>query len=300
MRDGCVGKSVVIVNDRALYNRRYRAHLVGELEKVGFKVESIGLFDGVLSFFRAVFHSFSSRKILVVSNLRSNILALLFFGGPCSIILNGLGRYRKNKRFRVLFVLLMKLNGKKVFIVQSYSDYRFFRRYCSSSDLVWIPGSGGSQKAIGLENHLVLVQRDEKIALVKDSVKDLIKKIECPMPIAIVGCVDQDRLAEVFEGIDFSCSGYVDAKNIFLSGSIFVQPSGYGEGFPHTLADAICSGMKIFIAHSEFIRYGIYKMPVSPEPLVDKWYAIKPTEALIDLIRKESVTDKYIKCILRN
>ena len=54
--------------------------------------------------------------------------------------------------------------------------------------------------------------------------------------------------------------GFFLADQLLASGSLFLQPSGYGEGFQHSLADAIVSDMTLLISRQDFfaLRAGAF------------------------------------------
>ena len=103
---------VIFVNDKAIYNIRYRYSLMNFFNAKGYNIESIGVLDSPL---RSFFAIFNSRKLIISSNLKSNLLTLIVNPINYIIILNGLGRFRRSSLLRSCMVLLTK-NQSKVFI----------------------------------------------------------------------------------------------------------------------------------------------------------------------------------------
>jgi len=228
----------------------------------GCGVVSIGLFDDYASFF-AFIKSLLCPSVIVSSNLRSNIFFLLFPFKKGVIILNGLGRYRDIGFFRKMLIMLLRLNLRsKYVIVQNYADWRYMKRYVAKSEnLMWFPGSGGSKRSVKKNDYsFFVVQRKEKFKCVVD---DLIE-FAClghVRKINVVGCNTQElQLFIDSENVSFSAVGYQDQDEIFYFGVNFIQPYGYGEGFPHTLADAILSGLNVYISSKLYVQLGLYKM----------------------------------------
>ena len=138
----------------------------------------------------------------------------------------------------------------------------------------------------------MLVQRDAKIGVVASDVGALLGHLSVAPPLVIVGCEDEAQLRSLFPGGGWRSDGYVAAEKIFAGGGIFLQPSGYGEGFPHTLADALVSGMEIWISDREFLRYGLGRLGAQRLPLAPGWSRVTPAPAVIATVRAERVATR--------
>jgi hypothetical protein len=284
---------MLILNDHELYNRRYRQPVLDELAARSISVESVGVLDSPMRLPGLALRLLQTRHGLVLSsNLRANLFTLLFARRDKVLILNGMGRYRANPRARGVILRLLGLRRNTRAIVQNYADFRYFRRFGRDLDLEWMPGSGGTAKPTGQVDTLVLVQRDAKIGVVAADVKALLDRLSVAPPLVIVGCEDEAQLRAMFPGGRWRSDGYVAAEQIFAGGSIFLQPSGYGEGFPHSLADALVSGMEIWISDREFLRYGLGRLGAQRSPLALGWSRVTPTPAVIAAVRAERVATR--------
>ncbi len=282
--------NIVMLNDREIFNSRYRAPLITLLRERGHNVEGIGVFDRPAGLPALALRLLFGRHDLVLcSNLKSNAFALLFSRRPKVIILNGLGRFRGNARIRTIVRFLLGLRKNTITIVQNHADYRYLRRFGSHIHMQWMPGSGGTAKATGEAGTVVVVQRDSKIASVAGDIRVLLTRMRpCPN-VVIVGCEDRKQLDQLFPDILYRAPGYVASKDIFREGSIFLQPMGYGEGFPHTLADALVSGMDVYISDIEFLRYGLGRLGAHRKPLVTGWSRLVPSVELISAVQAETI-----------
>jgi len=287
--------TVLFINDKKKYNERYRGSLINYIEKQGVSVGSLGVFDDLFSFILFCFHVLGS-KFIVSSNLKTNLLFLFFCFRQGAVILNGLGRYRGNVHFRRLLVLLIQINYKKKrFIVQNYADWRYLKRYLRRSDNVqWFPGSGGTCRKCVYSDSFFVVQRKDKF---KNIVNSLVRFLsdEGIKKVIVVGC-DKNDLCDLEQivGLEVYAAGYVDQKDIFsFGGKNFIQPKGYGEGFPHTLADAIMSRLNIFIPSDLFVQLGLYKLGANFELCPSGWMKLVPSNQLISSISVDSANLYY-------
>lgn len=281
---------ILILNDRKIYNGRYRQPIVDGLTARGHHIDDLGLLDSFSVFCRIFFRLLSSKdKLVISSNIKSNVFTLLVARCSKIIIINGFGRYRKSYWARWIIRSLLIIRHDTFALVQNYADYRYLRRHCTDLQMEWIPGSGGSRKHVGRRGAMVLVQRDNKVALVAPDVLDLLGKSKQKHQLIVVGCTDSRQLDRIF-GVDaYRSTGYVESSQIFSEGAIFLQPEGYGEGFPHTLADAIVSGMTIYISDREFMRYGLAKLGGMREILVPGWSRLIQSQNVIAAVHKEAI-----------
>lgn len=286
---------IICINDRRIYNIRYRSHLIRELGALGYDIQGMGLFDRPMIFpFTVIRLMFLRRKFVISSNLKSNLISLLFVFAPKLLILNGLGRYRRYRLFRKLVIFLFKRQRRTKIIVQNYADFRFFRRFCQTVEMTWLPGSGGIKKQVGASPTRLIVQRDNKIASVITDVKNLFRALPNQGALSVVGCDDNQQLEELLSGFEYTSQGYVNSDDILKSGGIFVQPSGYGEGFPHTLADAISSGMAIYISNREYVRLGLHKLTGRRNHLGAGWSELRYNHGLENLVGQQAITQGLV------
>lgn len=287
--------NVDLINDKSLYNERYRKPLVKVLREREHTVASYGIFDGFSRFFIIIIHLILKKDgVVISSNLKCNSLVLLFCRRPKIIILNGMGRYRAKLSFRLVLMGLFHLRANASIILQNYADYRYFQRYCPRLDLEWVPGSGGKVKSIGSQEILLVVQRDNKIESVCGSVLSLIRNMSPTPLLSIVGCKDLKQLERLFPEIDFLSPGFVHSDDILKYGNSFVQPTGYGEGFPHTLADAVVSGMTIYISDIEFLRYGFSKLGSDRFRVADGWSLLKLGMKATHALSSDTISQKTV------
>jgi len=287
-------QKIIMVNDTEAINNIYREKLLKILRSKFKNVSSMGLFgDRFISKVKFMLLAIFSNIFVISSNLRSNVFSLGFFWTRGVVILNGMGRFRKSKTLRILLIALFNINYRKSFLIQSYADYRYFNRY-SNKNFYWVPGSGGVCKKIGSCQSLLSVQRNDKLNLTGASLLEFSNYIE--QKVNIVGCTNEST--KNFSNFNFI--GRVESKNIFLSGGVFLQPKGYGEGFPHTLADAIVSKMKIYISSSEYVRYGLHKLGGRRDVIFKGWFLLKNTNLVAQEVNEEKIVNVYLELISKN
>ncbi|WP_280564857.1 hypothetical protein [Chromohalobacter sp. 48-RD10] len=290
---------ILVINDKKNLNNRYRLELCDVLERKGCLVKSVGVFDSILTPFLVFIEILLLGRsgAVISSNIRSNIFLLIQPWVAGLVIINGMGRWRDKRFFRYFLLVLLKCNNNKKVVVQSYADFRYIRKYLGGSyNVCWVPGSGGTKKEFGVLDGLVTVQRDTKLPLVAASLKKLLAHIDVNEPFFVVGCKDKGVAAEIFKEHKGGVVevGFVPQGDIFKHGNIFVQPSGYGEGFPHTLADAIVSGIRIFIDKGEYLKYGLWKLDCEARPLTGEWMEVTPGPQARMKVSLDGVLDEYM------
>ena len=97
--------------------------------------------------------------------------------------------------------------------------------------------------------------RESKIGLVWESIQQFCQENPDKRMVIVGVSTFESKLTDK---VDFS--GYVKQENLFLDGASFLQPDGYGEGFPQSLADAIMSDLCIYISKSSYINYGLKRL----------------------------------------
>ena len=173
-------KPVIFVSDKRSYIKLYRSSLFS-LFNASSNCFAAGFFDTFSDTLQLLYLSTIKRSIVIVSNIKSNIIMLLLPFSRGIIIFNGLGRYRPYKTFRILLYLLLKIRDKNFnYVFQNYKDFRYFRRYFSDR-VVWIIGSGGSvYKTLENSNNFVsIITRSSKFKLQMEGLRAFI--IDAPV-----------------------------------------------------------------------------------------------------------------------
>lgn len=283
--------NILVINDRKILNSLYRKPVIDRLVSQGHIIENHGTFDSFYILPVLILRLLLGRDGLVLSsNLKTNFFVLMFCRSSKVVVINGLGRMRASWLLRVLFLRLLALRKNTVAILQNYADYRFVRRHAPVVSIEWVPGSGGTRRLVGTAQNGILVQRDNKIALVAPDVNRFLSQCNVVASLSIVGCKNQNGLDRLFHGVNIHLAGVVRQSDIFMTGSIFIQPSGYGEGFPHSLADAIVSEMEIYISNTEFMRYGLSRLGAAKVAVAPDWSRIVLNTSLVDAVSARTVS----------
>lgn len=284
-----------LLNDKSDYNLNYRSGIIKELEKRGVDYENVGLFDGICGFLKVIFLLFFSSANFMSSNIKSNVIFMLFVFRQGTVIVNGLGRKRRSRFFRFTIYFLIKINKRKKIAFQNYADYRYFS-YILKRNFYWVPGSGGTERKLGTKDNIVIVSRDSKIPLIGGSISFAFDLVDKNSSVVIVGC-SPAIISRQFSNKKAMGIGFVPQPEIFSHGHRFFQPTGYGEGIPHTLVDAICSGMQVYIYKKDFLSFGLNKVGI-------KYHVIN--ESLLELIydeghkqnfKEQSISLKYLSLV---
>lgn len=284
---------IVFLNDRRIYNYRYRSELMLEAQKSD-DIDSIGLFDDLSSwrkFFGYINNPIGVR--FISSNIKTNLIFCLFFNVPGVVILNGLGRQRNNSIFRcfLLFLFWISRSSKKI-AVQNYADYRYLTRFCLNKNLYWVPGSGGKARDYDPQNrNFFIISRNDKVQKNLDAGKTMLRELEVD-ELHVIGC-DLDKNKSDLKNLIFH--GYVKQESIFMFGSRFIQLPGYGEGLPHTLVDALVTGLEVFMERKHFIQFGLHKLGFSFVEIKEGFIKLKTnSEVASDKIGYSIINKKYL------
>lgn len=289
-------RKIVFVSDTTRLVQLYRGDLISTLRARGVEVRSVGFRGSLLAFLRAIF---SRSTITVSSNLKTNLLVLALSRGRGVVILNGLGRYRKAKIFRSFLLLLLRHNRQeKIIVVQNYGDMRWLRRYGIESQ--WICGSGGREKKIGVSPSYTVVTRQNKLRKLLPSLHNFLDEYELNAPtILLVGCesVDKEAVRDSRDALQLVPVGWVEQDDILYGGQRFLQLTGYGEGFPHSLADALVSSATVIITKADFVRFGLHRLGYRFSRETPSWGKVKCDANASDKIKVTAVNEKYIKAL---
>ncbi|PKG65445.1 MULTISPECIES: hypothetical protein [Pseudoalteromonas] len=289
---------IYLINDQKKFNARYRSDLIGYLESKSYIVRSEGFFDGPVSFIFLLIKVIFCSRMIISSNLKSNTLLMCLFWKKAGIIVNGLGRYKRSQSFRMFWLFLMKINKKKKITFQNYLDFRYFRRHSKFKNIYWVPGSGGSPKFIGsCKEKIIIISRDEKLTKIANSVNDFLS-LHNDFELVVVGCSDTCTKDSILERFKPKVTGYVEQSNIFSCGGAFLQPEGYGEGVPHTLVDAISSGLDIYITKQQFLEFGFNKLGFSFTQCQSNWVKIGTTPNSVYSLSVDKITSSYCDIFL--
>jgi hypothetical protein len=140
----------------------------------------------------------------------------------------------------------------------------------------------------------VVVQRDDKLPVVAASLREFIALDPAKAPLVLVGCKDAALVARLLGSGVVRSAGFVPANALFEGGSDFVQPTGYGEGLPHTLADAVVSGMTVIAPLCEVRRYGLQRLGGVATPFAGQWVSINPNPQMQTALSLPVITAAYV------
>jgi hypothetical protein len=278
-------KKIYILNDTKKSNKKYRSNLMLRLKNLDYYVDSVGL---QLRFAYKLIVIYFQNHTLVSSNLKCNLIALTRTSGNTVIILNGLGRYKKIKLFRYLLCFLINRTKAKLY-VQNYQDFRYLKIYTKVQKISWVPGSGSINKQKSITSGYFTITRKNKITLQKNQMIDFINLFDAD--IKVVGVTSDisflhKRLFPV---------GIVNQADILKYGSTFVWFGGYGEGFPHSLSDALFNGCTVIINRKEFITFGLNKLDIRIMNTKKSWIECKMKYS--NILSEHNVNTKYLETL---
>jgi hypothetical protein len=268
-------------------NKGYRADFM-EILSSRFEVRHKELRGIYAIIFNAIFSS----ETLITSDGKVNLLTALFSKSRQLMILNGLGVFERNRIVRCLLILAINRKTKIKVAVQNYRDFRYLSRFVSKIDkIVWIPGSGGKLRNASGEEKTFMISRQKKFRRVLSKLSKVPDKCK---PIYVLGDVESVARDDV------RILGSVEQDEIFSVGNNFLQLDGYGEGVPHTLCDAICTGLKVTIEKSCFIKYGLYRFPYKHFQSLNngEFYILdEHPESVKNTLHSDSVNKMYLKAL---
>ena len=245
------------------------------------------LFDAVVPY--------NQRTVVITSDGRTSIFYLCFVRCNQAVILNGLGSYEKSYFVRWLFINANFFKKDIIIFSQSHRDFRYLRRY-SRVPVYWVPGSGGTERLLGKSRVPLLVTRYRKLRKMRKDIEEALKVFK---EIDVVG-IDKSKKIGMFGKLHLK--GRKNQNEIFNTSEVFLQINGYGEGIPHTLVDAICSNMDVFIHRKCWIKFGFYKFmtnSIKLELIHDQYYLIHHSSDIHARL-KSVVNEKAIFSKLQN
>ena len=233
---------MVFLNDRSIYNERYRSHFMAMFSP---NVCSLGLFDHPWRYFYSIM---LGREQFFSSNIKSNLAFSLFFWVRGVVVVNGLGRYRSSGAFRLFCGCLFSIDSRKIYCFQNYADYRFFSAFFPNIRARWVPGSGGVRRRHALNGLFGCVTRPSKYQVTQTSISDFGELVG--HPIYLIG-VSKGDLANPPENV--VPLGFKKQDEIFDNIQYLLSPRGFGEGIPHVVVDALCSSMRLCQGRMRFL-----------------------------------------------
>ena len=281
-----VPNSVLFFSDSEETINLYRLPLINKLECRGWKVgkswiSRIG-FD-FLEIYRA--------KLVVSSNMRANLVCLLFFQKNRVIILNGLGNLRRSRLLLRLFLLLIYVNRNHIsLIAQNYRDFRWLRK--KDVRVKYIMGSGGESLPVGpfsSYSNWAVITRDSKFEKQKQYITSFIESVK-PSNLKIYGLSGKKDVSN-YSAVSV---GFVEPSEFFMNSNSYFHAGGYSEGFPHSLAYAICSDCLIAVDRKQWIEFGLFRFDISYE-VKGMFFLFRPTQVLKDVVSSENVVIDYIE-----
>ena len=116
--------------------------------------------------------------------------------------------------------------------------------------------------------------------------------------IKVVGVSTEYKFPPDF--VNIQGIGRVPQSDILASGANFLQPGGsYGEGFPHSLCDALCSGMFIVTDIKTYRKFGMHKLRCEYSEFNDNLISIKSVPGS-NLLHTDKVSYDYYNLIRRH
>lgn len=287
--------NIFFINDKTEYNLKYRSNLMNKLSS-DYKVTTWGLFDSPIKSLKTLLGLlFLKYTLIVSSNLRTNLFILLIVWKRKIVIINGLGRHRKSKLLRavILFLINKQFRNNAIFI-QNYADYRFFSKFSKgSSEIIWMPGSGGVERQISsASGSISVITRDEKIPTQLASIQDFLSKLPTQISLVLIG-IKNDNVLNL-KNIPFSSVGYVAQSKILKYSDSVLVPEGYGEGIPHIMVDAIMSNAKVYTSKRNFTQYGFYKYSSYERfPGTEIWLKLIINQELQALVASDRISNIF-------
>lgn len=288
---------VFFVSDKKEYTDLYRSALFSEFSK-NMECKSVGFFDSYKNFFSLICFFSVLKRFVLVSNIKSNIIILFLFQTRGLIIFNGLGRYRSLKIFRILLLVLLKIRSSHFsFAFQNYKDFRYFRKYFSDT-VFWVLGSGGRNYQISsnAQQPITIITRANKLILQMQGFREFILDTPIQSKIQIFGSGKISDLLYQNELDQYAYSrGWRDIDKIFKDSSELCNLPGYGEGIPHSLVDAICSGLPVWISKSDFRDFGFYKIQGIESQTYGNWRYLNFSDLARSNFHFEKINDDYMR-----
>lgn len=247
-------KKIFFVSDNLKTINSYRSDLFNFLTANNFACKKIPIKKYLLSF-----APFIGDHILIVSNIGSTLSALILLPFKSKmIILNGLASVKNFKITRYIFLLLAKINSSSIFVCQNFTEYRYLKKY--AKNVVHIVCSGGRKfsRRTKESNKFVLITRKKKFIRTAESINSFLKTTKHEL---IIYGIDENYgviKKEYLHRVQFR--GWCERSKFFHESGNFFQPYGHNEGFPHSLADAMCSKCSIAIDERLLIQLGLYKL----------------------------------------
>lgn len=255
-------KEVILLNDKKSSHLKYRMNIYNKLKARGCSIMLYEIYS-VTNILKIIL----TNTYIISSNIKCNILVLLFRKRNSTIILNGIGRYKKNRIFRfIISVLLRSYKGK--LIIQNYHDFRYFKLKHKIKNSVWLLGSGASVRRKGNSEKFFTITRDNKILSQTEEIRDFISKENSIIHVVGVDSIPLE-LRENLQAV-----GVVSQADIFKMGYKFIWFGGYGDGFPHSLAEALYNGLEVILSRRQYVQLGLRLIVKKKIPYRNGWLKI--------------------------
>lgn len=292
-------KKITIFSDSQKIIQSMRSELIKELNNMTRSVKTKSFFENKYMFLNYFF--FDHRNIAMGFNLKTNVILMFYFWKKAYLTINGLGRYKANFFFRIFFRTLLILNFRKKFIFQNYEDFKQYKNICSG---IWIPGSGGSDYNNASKNNNLnfyfIVSRENKYDLHHSSLKSFINEFNVSNTKFIIFGFEREKITDNNNN-NFLFKGFRAPKEIFGLDGTFLQLDGYGEGIPHSLVNAICSGNNFVISRKSYYEYGFHIL--TDHKIDNKEWNLIENKSVNDLkcqLSKDIINKRYLELIKNN
>ena len=279
-------RKIFFVSDNLQTINNYRSDLFNFLTANNFVCKKFPIKNYFLSL-----APFKNDHILIVSNIGSTLSALVLLPFKRKmIILNGLASMKNFKLTRYIFLLLAKINSSTIFVCQNFTEYRYLKKYAKNVTHIVCSGGRKFSRNIKESNKFIVITRKKKFIRTAESINNFLKTTKHDL---IVYGIDENYgviKKEYLHRVQFK--GWCERSKFFLESGNFFQPYGHNEGFPHSLADAMCSKCNIVIDENLLIQLGLYRLKSSN----NKFHFFSETEysEISEELYFEKICKKYL------
>ena len=133
-----------------------------------------------------------------------------------------------------------------------------------------------------------MVTRKEKL-FVLSSALPAIKLSNFPKLI-VVGCSIENLKAAGIDHTLFQPVGYIPQSEIYLKFGNLISFPGYGEGIPHSVVDALCSGMSVHLSRKDYVSFGLHRLGLTKSHSFPGFVCVK---GVIDRLFCSNINHEY-------
>ena len=279
-------KKIIFLNDKKGSHLKYRRNIYDRLNSMGFNIiflepSSIG------NIIKIIF----TRNYIISSNIKCNLFVLCLFKYNCTLILNGLGRYKKIYIFRQLIGFLLK-NYKGKLIIQNYHDFRYFESKHKVKNAIWLPGSGANLRETGTSEDFFTITRESKISLQMGEIHKFLSKENTTINVLGVNQIPTGLPSNL------KAVGVVEQTEIFRFGNKFIWFGGYGDGFPHSLSEALFNRLEVIVSRRQYIQLGLRLIVIKKSPYKDGW--VKISKVNTSMLEALYIANRTLDGIIEN